>query len=235
MGCDELLPRRVIVRGGLRGGTGDPGIGPVIVTLGLLLAFLLVVPHLLGGVPAIGLGVEASAEQVDRVVAAQASEREPVRPRKKAKGKERKTEPVVENRGIDTSVVWRAETEVFTPEQLVKLEPILRASKCRNDKVGCTYLDNGRPGSEASYAFRLLPWSVSKHRAYLVRNDRCGAGGCDEGLFVLIDGRWRLVTETFGILQRGKSSTLGFSDLIFRPRGQPPVRLVWDGRAYREN
>jgi hypothetical protein len=149
---------------------------------------------------------------------------------KKAK---RKAAPVEELRGIDVSAVWRAETEVFTEDQLAKLEPILRASKCRNEKIGCTYLENGRPGSEASFAFRVIPWKVSRHRSYLVRNDRCGAGGCDEGLFLLIDGRWRLVIEAFGILERASSATLGFSDLVFRPRGQAPVRLVWDGRAYR--
>jgi hypothetical protein len=136
--------------------------------------------------------------------------------------------------GIDTGEVWRGETEVFTPEQLAKLEPILRSSTCKNEKVGCAYLESGRPGSEASYAFRVIPWKVSRHRSYLVRNDRCGIGGCDEGLFVLIDGRWRLLTETFGVLERAPTSTLGFSDLRFRPRGQEPVRLVWDGRAYRE-
>lgn len=167
---------------------------------------------------------------------AQAPERETAkgRDRKKAKGKGRKAAAPVENRGIDTSSVWRAETEVFSAEQLAKLEPILNASTCRNEKVGCPYQDNGKPGSEASFAFRLIPWKVSKHRSYLVRNDRCGAGGCDQGLFVLIDGRWRLVTETFGILERASSSTLGFNDLRFLPRGQAPMRLVWDGRAYRE-
>lgn len=166
---------------------------------------------------------------------AQAPERETAkgRDRKKAKGKGRKAAPV-ENRGIDTSSVWRAETEVFSAEQLAKLEPILNASTCRNEKVGCPYQDNGKPGSEDSFAFRLIPWKVSKHRSYLVRNDRCGAGGCDQGLFVLIDGRWRLVAETFGILERASSSTLGFNDLRFLPRGQAPMRLVWDGRAYRE-
>jgi hypothetical protein len=147
---------------------------------------------------------------------------------------ERKSTQARERPGVDTAAVWRAETEVFTPEQLMKLEPILRASTCRNEKTGCTYLDNGRPGSEASFAFRLIPWAVSRHRGYLVRNDRCAPGGCDEGLFVLIDGRWRLLTETFGILERASSTTLGFSDLVFRPRGKAPVRLVWDGRGYRE-
>ena len=95
------------------------------------------------------------------------------------------------------------------------------------------YQDNGKPGSEASFAFRLLPWKVSRHRGYLVRNDRCGAGGCDEGLFVLIDGQWRLLIEIFGMLRREPSSTDGFSNLLFQPRGQEPIRLVWDGRAYR--
>ena len=105
---------------------------------------------------------------------------------------------------------------------------------CRDVKDGCLYQDNGRPGSEASFAFRLIPWKVSKHRSYLVRNDRCAPGGCDEGLFVLVDGRWRLVIETFGVLERATSMTLGFNDLRFKPRGQAPLRLVWDGRAYRE-
>lgn len=136
--------------------------------------------------------------------------------------------------GIDTTHVWRGETDVFTAEQLVRLEPILRDSTCENEKVGCTYLENGKPGSEASYAFRVMPWKVSRYRSYLVRNDRCGAGGCDEGLFVQIDGRWRLVTEAFGVLERASSKTLGFNDLRFHPRGQAPIRLVWDGRAYRE-
>jgi hypothetical protein len=238
MGGDELAPRCVIFRDRPLGRIG--ALRPGRVGCALILVFVLVVvaPFSLRGAPATRVGVPPSvAAEPGKVVrggAAQSPERKPARTRKIRKSKERKEAPV-ENRGIDTSAVWRAETEVFTPEQLVKLEPILRASKCRNDKVGCTYLDNGRPGSEASYAFRLLPWSVSKHRAYLVRNDRCGAGGCDEGLFVLIDGRWRLVTETFGVLARAPSSTLGFSDLIFRPRGQAPVRLVWDGRAYRED
>jgi hypothetical protein len=80
----------------------------------------------------------------------------------------------------------------------------------------------------------VIPWKVSRHLSYLVRNDRCAPGGCDEGLFVLVDGRWRLVIETFGILERASSATLGFSDLRFTPRGQAPVRLEWDGRAYRE-
>jgi hypothetical protein len=136
--------------------------------------------------------------------------------------------------GIDTDHVWRGETEVFTAEQLVRLEPILRDSICKNEKVGCLYLENGRPGSEASYAFRVIPWKVSRYPSYLVRNDRCGAGGCDEGLFVQIDGRWRLVTETFGVLERASSMTLGFNALRFHPRGQPPLRLVWNGRTYRE-
>ena len=154
--------------------------------------------------------------------------------KKATKPKERKAPPVAELRGIDTSAVWRADTEVFSSDQLVLLEPILHASACKDEKVGCLYLENGRPGSEASFAFRLIPWQVSKHRGYLVRNDRCGAGGCDEGLFVLVDGRWRLVIETFGVLERASSTTLGFNDLRFKPRGQAPLRLVWDGRGYRE-
>jgi hypothetical protein len=136
--------------------------------------------------------------------------------------------------GIDATHVWRGETEVFTAEQLARLEPILRDSTCKTEKVGCTYLENGRLAPEASYDFRVIPWKVSRYPSYLVRNDRCGAGGCDEGLFVQIDGRWRLVTETFGVLERASSTTLGFNDLRFHPRGQAPIRLVWDGRAYRE-
>ena len=138
-----------------------------------------------------------------------------------------------EARPIDVSNVWR-ESEVFSAEQLVKLEPILRASACKNETVGCTYHDNGRPGSEGSFDFRLIPWRVSRHRSYLVRNDRCAPGGCDQGLFVQIDGRWRLVTEMFGVLERQGSSTLGFDDLMVHPRGQPSIGLVWDGQAYRE-
>ena len=161
------------------------------------------------------------------------------KPKKRAKKKQatdKSAEPAAApvRRGIDTSETWRGETQVFSPEQLEKLEPILRSSTCQNEKTGCMYLENGKTGSEASFAFRLIPWKVSAHRAYLVRNDRCGAGGCDEGLFVLIDGQWRLVIEAFGVLQRDRSATQGFSDLIFRPRGQPTVRLVWDGQAYRE-
>src|SRR5438105_12308943 len=103
--------------------------------------------------------------------------------KKAKKAKEQAVEqPVL--RGIDTSPVWRADTEVFSSEDLTKLEPILRASTCKDEKTGCMYQDNGKPGSEASFAFRLIPWKVSRHRGYLVRNDRCGAGGCDEGLFV---------------------------------------------------
>jgi len=152
--------------------------------------------------------------------------------RGKAKEKE-KTAERVEATPIDVSQVWR-ETEVFSAQQLVKLEPILRASKCTKEKVGCPYLDNGRTGSEASFTFRLIPWNVSsKYRSYLVHNDRCGAGGCDQGLFVQIDGRWRLVVEMFGTLERLSSMTLGFNDLVVQPRGQPPVRVVWDGQTYR--
>ena len=159
----------------------------------------------------------------------------PAAEKKKAAPKKREPrEPAAEVRGIDTSAVWKTDTDVFSAEQLVKLEPILNASTCRDVKDGCLYQDNGRPGSEASFAFRLIPWKVSKHRSYLVRNDRCAPGGCDEGLFVLVDGRWRLVIETFGVLERASSMTLGFNDLRFKPRGQAPLRLVWDGRAYRE-
>jgi len=152
--------------------------------------------------------------------------------KKKRKAKERQSERV-EARPIEVGDVWR-ETEVFTAEQLAKLEPILRNSRCSNAKVGCTYLDNGRPGSEGRFSFRLIPWTISRHRAFLVRNDRCGAGGCDQGLFVRIDGRWHLVAEMFGMLERQGSTTHGFNDLVVHPRGQAPVRLVWDGRSYRE-
>jgi hypothetical protein len=152
---------------------------------------------------------------------------------KKARTKEQRAEPP-RLKGIDASAVWRTETDVFAPGQLAKLEPILHRSTCRNEKTGCLYHEDGRAASEDWYAFRLIPWKVSSHRAYLVRNDRCGAGGCDEGLFVLIDGQWRLLVETFGILNRTPSSTLGFSDLTFRPRGRAPVRLAWDGQGYRE-
>jgi hypothetical protein len=138
-----------------------------------------------------------------------------------------------EPRAIDVSNVWR-ESEVFSADQLVKLEPILRTSTCKNETVGCPYHDNGRPGSEGNFDFRLIPWKVSRHRSYLVRNDRCAPGGCDQGLFVQIDGRWRLVTEMFGVLERQGSSTRGFEDLVAHPRGQPSVNLVWDGQAYRE-
>jgi hypothetical protein len=166
---------------------------------------------------------------------AQARERGPRRGvrRDRAKPVRRKAAPATETRGIDTSHVWRGDTEVFAPGQLVRLERILRTSTCRNEKVGCTYDEAGKPASEASFAFRLIPWKVSKHKSYLVRHDRCGAGGCDEGLFVQIDGQWRLVTETFGILERASSTTLGFNDLRFTPRGRPTIRLVWDGDGYR--
>jgi hypothetical protein len=150
------------------------------------------------------------------------------------KKKEQRKQPVAEIRGIDTSAVWRPDTEVFSAEQLVRLEPILRASTCKDEKNGCLYQENGKPGSEANFAFRVFPWSVSRHRSYLVQNDRCAAGGCDGGLFVLVDGQWRLVIEAFGVLERASSTTLGFNDLRFKPRGQAPVRLVWDGRRYRE-
>jgi hypothetical protein len=153
--------------------------------------------------------------------------------KKKRKARTDVGESVEAARPIVVDEVWR-ESEVFTAEQLVKLEPILRRSTCDNAKAGCTYLDNGKPGTEGNFAFRLIPWAISRHRAYLVRNDRCSAGGCDQGLFVQIDGRWRLVTEMFGTLERQSSTTLGFNDLVLHPRGQPPVRLVWDGQAYRE-
>jgi hypothetical protein len=186
-------------------------------------------------------GERDTSRQATRAVAAQRRERQTKPPAEKKKATPKKKEPkkeprepVAESRGIDTHAVWKADTDVFPAEQLMKLEPILNASTCRDEKDGCLYQDNGKPGSEASFAFRLIPWKVSRHRSYLVRNDRCAPGGCDEGLFVLVDGRWRLVIETFGVLERASSMTLGFHDLRFKPRGQPPIRLVWDGRAYRE-
>jgi hypothetical protein len=160
--------------------------------------------------------------------------KKPAKKAKKSSKKKKAEDEPPRRKGIDVSETWRGENQVFTPEQLEKLEAILSSSTCRDEKAGCTYHDNGKAGSEASFDFRLIPWKVSGHRGYLVRNDRCGAGGCDEGLFVLIDGQWRLLIETFGILERARTSTHGFSDLTFRPRGLPPVRLVWDGRAYRE-
>ena len=186
--------------------------------------------------PRIGIGRLFSAVVILVLVAALVGEIGDAGAAEKKRGKAKEKEKVVERveaTPIDVSQVWR-ETEVFSAQQLVKLEPILRASKCTNEKVGCPYLDNGRTGSEASFTFRLIPWNVSsKHRSYLVRNDRCGAGGCDQGLFVQMDGRWRLVVEMFGTLERLSSMTLGFNDLVVQPRGQPPVRVVWDGQTYR--
>jgi hypothetical protein len=178
----------------------------------------------------------AGGQSIERVAAKEEKEKKKAKkPPKKAKKTKKKVEAEPPRRkGIDVSETWRGENQVFTPEQLEKLEPILSSSTCRDEKAGCTYHDTGKAGSEASFDFRLIPWKVSGHRGYLVRNDRCGAGGCDEGLFVLIDGQWRLLIETFGILERARTSTHGFSDLTYRPRGLPPVRLVWDGRAYRE-
>jgi len=156
-------------------------------------------------------------------------------PRKAERGTPRKaTKAPEERQAIDTSAVWRAETEVFSAEHLAKLEPILRAARCRNEKTGCLYQDNGRPGTENNFAFRLIPWPVSSDPGYLVHADRCSAGGCDQGLFVRIDGRWRLLIEGFGVLRRDEASMRGFHTVVFRPRVGAPVRLVWDGRAYRE-
>ena len=176
-------------------------------------------------------GVQRVAMQEDKQPAKKKQQQK--KKTKKAKGSD-KGEKAVTRRGIDGSETWRTETLVFSADQLEKLEPILNSSTCSNEKTGCTYQENGRPGSEASFAFRLIQWKVSRHRGFLVRNDRCSAGGCDEGLFVLIDGQWRMLIETFGVLQRGSSSTLGFRDLTFHPRGQPSVHLVWDGRGYKE-
>jgi hypothetical protein len=166
-------------------------------------------------------------------MAGNAADAAPAKKKGKKPAQEAAVEQPVEKRGIDASLVWRAETDVFSAADLDKLEPILRTAGCANEKTGCLYQDNGKPASEAGFAFRLIPWKVSRHRGYLVRNDRCGAGGCDEGLFVLIDGQWRLLVEIFGMLRRQPSSTDGFTDLVFYPRGQGAIRLVWDGRAYR--
>ncbi len=185
------------------------------------------------GIAVVGAAPSADAAGANVAVDRAAVKRVAVKKKARKVAKDTASEPVAEVRGIDTSLVWRGDTEVFSAAELARLEPILRSSSCTNDRIGCLYQDNGRPGSEDAFSFRLIPWKVSRHRGYLVRNDRCGAGGCDEGLFVLIDGQWRLLIEIFGTLYRDASSTDGFHDLIFQPRGQEPVRLVWDGRAYR--
>ena len=201
-----------------------PSAFPALAFLGILLILI----------PSLGGLVTEAAERETKPGSQRKAGEGGAEKKKATKTKARKpVQERVEAKPIDVGDVWR-QTEVFSEAQLVKLAPILRASTCTKEKVGCTYLDDGRAGSEASFAFRLIPWKVSKHRSYLVHNDRCAPGGCDQGLFIQIDGRWRLVTEMFGILQRQGKTTLGFEDLVAYPRGQPPVTLVWDGQAYRE-
>ena len=135
---------------------------------------------------------------------------------------------------IDVDAVWRSDGAVFSEEQLAVIEKILTTTRCKDEKSGCGYRHDGKPVKRGTAPdIRIIPWSVSSQPAYLVRADYCGAGGCDEGLFVRIDGRWRLVIESFGVLERETGSTRGFRDLRFRPRGGAPFRLVWDGRSYR--
>jgi hypothetical protein len=138
-----------------------------------------------------------------------------------------------EAHGIDTGSVWRGGVEVFSEAQLGKIEPILKAGRCKDQKKACAYRHDGRPVKESDADILVIPWKVSDHPGFLVRPDRCGAGGCDEGLFVRIGGQWRLLIETFGVLQRQDASTRGFRDLQFRPRGGDPITLVWDGTRYR--
>jgi hypothetical protein len=134
---------------------------------------------------------------------------------------------------IDIDAVWRSDGRVFTDDQLAVIEKILTSTRCRDEKAGCGYRHDGKPVKRGTPDIRIIPWRVSSHPAYLVRADYCGAGGCDEGLFVRVDGRWRLVIESFGVLERESGSTRGVRDLRFRPRGAAPFRLVWDGRRYR--
>lgn len=136
--------------------------------------------------------------------------------------------------GIDTGAVWRSDAGVvFSEEQLAKIEVVLKNARCRDEKTGCGYRADGRPAKGSAADIQLIPWKVSAHPGFLVRADRCGAGGCDEGLFVRIDGTWRLLIESFGRLERERTATQGFRDLVFRPRGAPPIRLVWNGTAYQ--
>jgi hypothetical protein len=233
---DHVSARPAVVRV-LRRAVRAPLSSFVLVGL-TVLACLCVVVRDVGNVEAVETKVQSKGEhavekkggtkKIQSRDEKKSEKKKPAKARTKEKSAE-KSEP----KAIDVSNVWR-ESEVFSADQLVKLEPILRTSTCRNETVGCPYHDNGRPGSEGSFDFRLIPWKVSRHRSYLVRNDRCAPGGCDQGLFVQIDGRWRLVTEMFGILARQGSSTRGFDDLVIHPRGQPSVTLVWDGQAYRE-
>lgn len=136
--------------------------------------------------------------------------------------------------GIDTDAVWRSDAGVvFSQEQLAKIERVLKNARCRNEKTGCGYRSDGRPVKGSAADIQLIPWKVSAHPGFLVRADLCGAGGCDEGLFVRIAGKWRLLIESFGMLERDRTSTRGFRDLVFRPRGASPIRLVWNGKAYQ--
>jgi hypothetical protein len=152
----------------------------------------------------------------------------------KSKSAKKAPPAAVEKPGvIDVGQVWRWDGNVFTDEQLVKLEPLLRTKGCKDDR-GCAYRDDGRRALRDDADFVLIPWRVSHDPGYLVRADRCVPGGCDQGLFVRVDGRWRLLVEAFGILDREEDSTHGFRALLFYPRGAEPVRLEWDGRAYRE-
>jgi hypothetical protein len=140
----------------------------------------------------------------------------------------------VEAHRIDVDAVWRSDGAVFSEEQLAVIEKILTTTRCKDEKSGCGYRHDGKPVKRGTAPdVRIIPWSVSPQPAYLVRADYCGAGGCDEGLFVRIDGRWRLLIESFGVLEREPGSTRGFRDLRFRPRGGAPFRLVWDGRSYQ--
>jgi hypothetical protein len=135
---------------------------------------------------------------------------------------------------IDLDTVWRSDGAVFSGEQLAVIEKILASTRCHDEKSGCGYRHDGRPAKRGTLPdIRILPWKVSSHPAFLVRPDHCSAGGCDEGLFVRIDGRWRLLVESFGVLERDTASTRGLRDLRFRPRGAAPIRLVWDGKGYR--
>ena len=136
--------------------------------------------------------------------------------------------------GIDVAGVWRSDGQVFSDEQLAVIEKILTTTRCTDEKSGCGYRHDGKPTKRGTAAdIKIMPWKVSSHPAYLVRADYCAAGGCDEGLFVRIDGRWRLLIESFGVLAREPEATRGFQDLRFRPRGATPFRLVWDGRSYQ--
>jgi hypothetical protein len=134
---------------------------------------------------------------------------------------------------IDTDAVWRSDGPVFSDDQLVVIEKILTATRCTDEKSGCGYRHDGTPAKRGTTAdIKIIRWQVSSHPAYLVRADYCGAGGCDEGVFVRIDNRWRLLIESFGMLERERTSTRGFRDLTFHPRGGAAFRLTWSGRGY---